>query len=459
MSAPARRTKSAIPAGQPVLSAVGLKKHYPVKEGALQRVVGHVRAVDGVTFDVLKGETLGIVGESGCGKTTLGRCLTALLDPSEGGVYFEIPAEQRATLEDLRTRPAEELSPAERAELAALDQRYRVDLLTGPAHRSYRRNCQMVFQDAFASLNPRHLVRDIVGRPLSVYKEARGRALIDRVVELLEAVGMGSQHLNRYPHEFSGGQQQRISIARALALDPEVIVLDEPTSALDVSVQAQILNLLHELQEARNLTYVFVSHDLGVIQHISDRILVMYLGEVAEDGPTRDVFAAAEHPYTQALIDANPALVDTGATTMKGLAGVVPDPAQPPEGCRFHTRCPVVTPHCGWDLRDAVDWLTNHPDLRDRVKGDTPRTPFAGEVILGDDASAARALDLLRAQAPPAMREALVEAQQSGATLTVGFRERGRVELVEVLPMHRSSCILATERVEREPDTSQPVTA
>ena len=197
-----------------------------------------------------------------------------------------MPTDDRMRLDELLATPSVELGPSERTELAALDQRYRVDQLTGAARRNYRRNCQMVFQDAFASLNPRHLVRDIVGRPLSVYKEARGRELTNRVVELLEAVGLGRQHLNRYPHEFSGGQQQRISIARALALDPQVIVLDEPTSALDVSVQAQILNLLHELQIARNLTYVFVSHDLGVIQHISDRILVMYLGEVAEDGPT-----------------------------------------------------------------------------------------------------------------------------------------------------------------------------
>ncbi|HWM01895.1 MAG TPA: ATP-binding cassette domain-containing protein, partial [Actinophytocola sp.] len=214
MSARVKRPESAVESGHPVLSAIGLKKHYPVKEGALQRVVGQVRAVDGVSFDVRKGETLGIVGESGCGKTTLGRCLTALLDPTEGGVYFEVPAEERVRLDELLATPADGLGPAERTELAALDQRYRVDQLTGPARYNYRRNCQMVFQDAFASLNPRHLVRDIVGRPLSIYKEAHGRERIDRVVDLLEAVGLGGQHLNRYPHEFSGGQQQRISIAR-----------------------------------------------------------------------------------------------------------------------------------------------------------------------------------------------------------------------------------------------------
>lgn len=447
-------SSSDVALGKPVLSAIGVRKHYPVKAGALQRVVGQVRAVDGVSFDVLKGQTLGIVGESGCGKTTLGRCLTALLPTTEGGVYFELPDDARATLQELHSQDGEKLSPAEQGQLVDLDQRYRVDLLTGAARRNYRRNCQMVFQDAFASLNPRHLVRDIVGRPLSIYKEAKGRERTDRVVDLLEAVGMGAQHLNRYPHEFSGGQQQRISIARALALDPEVIVLDEPTSALDVSVQAQILNLLHQLQKDRDLTYVFVSHDLGVIQHISDRILVMYLGEIAEEGPTADVFGSPRHPYTQALVDANPALVDSGSRTMKGLAGAVPDPARPPQGCRFHTRCPVATPHCGWDFKDAVDWLTNHDDLRNRVQGDEATSPFAGEVTLVDADSAADSLRLLQSSAPPLMRGALREATQAGDTLTLRFGERDRVQLLEIEPGRRTSCILETEL--HEPDTDAP---
>ena len=454
MSPRTGRQHSVVEAGQPVLSVVGLKKHYPVKEGAFQRVVGQVRAVDGVSFDVRKGETLGIVGESGCGKTTLGRCLTALLDPTHGGVYFEVPAQERMRLDLLLSKPAAERSPAERTELASLDQRYRVDQLSGPARSNYRRNCQMVFQDAFASLNPRHLVRDIVGRPLSIYKEATGRARTSRVVELLEAVGMGRQHLNRYPHEFSGGQQQRISIARALALEPEVIVLDEPTSALDVSVQAQILNLLHDLQQEFRLTYVFVSHDLGVIQHISDRILVMYLGEIAEDGPTTEVFTTPRHPYTRALVDANPAVVDSRGHTMKGLAGAVPDPAKPPQGCRFHTRCPVVTPFCGWDLQDAFEWLTNHPDLLDAVKGESATTAFAGEITLLDEEAATRAHELLRTQAPEAMRGALLELTLSGDSITVSFRERERVQLAEVLPFHRTNCILETEL--REPHTGAP---
>jgi oligopeptide/dipeptide ABC transporter ATP-binding protein len=432
-------------AGQPVLSAIALHKYFPIKEGALQRVAGHVRAVDGLSFDVVKGETLGIVGESGCGKTTLGRCLTALVEPTHGGVYFALPAAEHDRLTLLLAKPAAELTPAERRDLETIDRRYRVDLLRGAARRNYRKKCQMIFQDAFASLNPRHLVRDIIGRPLRIHNETHGRQLSEEVVRLLEAVGLGRQHMNRYPHEFSGGQQQRISIARALALDPEVIVLDEPTSALDVSVQAQILNLLHELQRDRGITYVFVSHDLGVIQHVSDRMVVMYLGEVVEEGPTARVFQAPRHPYTAALVAANPALMDAPDAQIKGLRGAVPDPARPPEGCRFHTRCPAVTPYCGWDIEDVIDWLTDRPDIWETVKGVTRTTPFEGEITLDDDDAATRAEAALRNEAPEAMRDAVIELSRSGASLKVRLRERDRVRLEEVVPAHRTNCILETE--------------
>ena len=436
---------SAVHLGEPIISAVGVRKYFPIKEGALQRVAGHVRAVYGVSFDVVRGETLGIVGESGCGKTTLGRCLTALVAPTAGGVYFEVPAAERHRLDALLAKPAMELTPAERRELQSIDRRYRVDLLKGAARRTYRQKCQMIFQDAFASLNPRHLVRDIIGRPLRIHKETHGRQLTDQVASLLEAVGLGRQHMNRYPHEFSGGQQQRISIARALALDPDVIVLDEPTSALDVSVQAQILNLLHDLQQERGITYVFVSHDLGVIQHVSDRIVVMYLGEVVEDGPAAQVFSAPRHPYTAALIAANPALMDVPGAGVKGLRGAVPDPAKPPQGCRFHTRCPVVTPYCGWDIDDGIDWLTDRPDIWEKVKGVTRATPFEGEVTLDDDVAAARAEEALRTEAPAAMRDAVIELARSDAALKVRFRDRDRVRLEQVAPAHRTNCILETE--------------
>jgi oligopeptide/dipeptide ABC transporter ATP-binding protein len=431
--------------GEPVITGSRLCKYFPVREGALQRVVGHVRAVDGVSFDVVKGETLGIVGESGCGKTTLGRCITGLVDATRGGVYFQLPREARHRLDALTARPPEELSQPERREIEAIDRRHRVDLLTGKARRNYRRNCQLVFQDAFASLNPRHLVKDIVGRPLRVYREASGRELLERVVGLLESVGLGRRHLHRYPHEFSGGQQQRISIARALALDPAVMVLDEPTSALDVSVQAQILNLLHELQRERGLTYVFVSHDLGVIQHVSDRIMVMYLGEIVEEGPTAKVFESARHPYTAALIAANPALTDESGAAVKGLEGTVPDPAKPPQGCRFHTRCPVATAHCGWEFDDGLGWLSDRFELWETMHGVARASEFEGEVAFTDEMAAARAEEALSSESPPPLREALLGIERSDARLKVRFRERDRVRLEEVASAHRTSCILETE--------------
>ena len=430
---------------EPLMSGHRLCKYFPIREGALQRVVGHIKAVDGVSFDVLRGETLGVVGESGCGKTTLGRVITGLVPPTHGGVFYRLPAEARARLELLSAKPPEESSEAERRELDSIERRYRVDRLTGKVWRDYRRNCQPVFQDAFASLNPRHLVRDIVGRPLRVYREASGRELLERVVSLLESVGLGRQHLHRYPHEFSGGQQQRISIARALALDPAIVVLDEPTSALDVSVQAQILNLLQDLQWDRGLTYVFVSHDLGVIQHLSNRVLVMYLGEVVEEGPTEEVFESPRHPYTAALVAANPAITDTSSETIKGLEGTVPDPAKPPQGCRFHTRCPVVTPHCGWELDDGLSWLEDRYELWETVEGVQRRGAFEGEVAFADEESASRAERTLTHEAPAAMRDALVSLQRTDARLRLSFQQRDRVQLEEVLPSHRTSCILETE--------------
>ncbi|WP_162941405.1 oligopeptide/dipeptide ABC transporter ATP-binding protein [Desertimonas flava] len=399
-----------------------------------------------MSFDVLKGETLGIVGESGCGKTTLGRCLTALMSPSEGGVYFALRPQEKDTLTTLHGRSAGQLSAEERAELTALDRAHRVDLLSNAAQREFRKNCQIVFQDAFASLNPRHRVIDIVGRPLQIHGTVSGKGRTKRVMELLDAVGLGPQHLNRYPHEFSGGQQQRISIARALALDPQVIVLDEPTSALDVSVQAQILNLLHELQEAFKLTYVFVSHDLGVIQHVSDRIVVMYLGEIVELGSTAEVFESPQHPYTRALIEANPALVDQHTRALRSLVGTIPDPARPPQGCRFHSRCPVATSRCGWALQDAAEWLSRHPAVGSGVKGVKAKTAFEGDILLAGEELASQSEQLLQENAPAALREALELASVDGAHLKVRFRGRDRVHLVEIKPAHSTSCLLAAEQ-------------
>jgi oligopeptide/dipeptide ABC transporter ATP-binding protein len=430
-----------------VLSVRDLKKHFPIREGALQRVVGHVRAVDGVSFDIRRGETLGLVGESGCGKTTLGRCVSGLSDPTGGAVYFDLTEAEWRRVDALAAVPEGAGSEEDRKRLAEFDEAHRIDRIRGQAWRRFRRNCQVVFQDSFASLNPRHLVKDIVGRPLQVYREASGAALTHRVVELLEQVGMGRQHLYRYPHQFSGGQRQRISIARALALNPELIVLDEPTSALDVSVQAQILNLLHELQQARGLAYLFITHNLSVVRHMADRIVVMYLGKVAEAGDTAAIFERPEHPYTEALLAASPELTDDPHAAMRTLEGSVPDPARPPQGCRFHTRCPVVTPICGWEIDDVVRWLENREGLFDALSGVERASPFQADLVFDDAASAERLATAIQSDAVPApMRAALRTSAIDGTRVRLAFEEVDEVKLTLRAPRHAAACVLAPAR-------------
>jgi oligopeptide/dipeptide ABC transporter ATP-binding protein len=424
-----------------------VRKLYPIREGALQRVVGHVRAVDGVSFDVRRGETVGIVGESGCGKTTLGRCISGLTDPTEGGVYFGLSDDDDERLDTLLAVPTDRRTPAQREALDRIDRAHRVDRLHGDAWRAYRRNCQVVFQDAFSSLNPRQLVKDIVGRPLKVYHEASGGELVELVVELLESVGLGRLHLYRYPHQLSGGQRQRISIARALALRPALIVLDEPTSALDVSVQAQILNLLGDLQREHALTYLFISHDLGVVRHMSDRVVVMYLGEIVEGSARHDVFTAPLHPYSQALMAARPDVMEAEEERAWLLEGAVPNPARPPQGCRFHTRCPVVTPACGWEVDDIVRSLEGRGAGLEELDGIQRHSPFHAELAFADEAAAER---LVRTLGGPdtkdSMREAIVRLERRDATVEVRFREIDPVPLEEVRPGHVTSCILHTSR-------------
>ena len=433
--------------GRALLRVRDVRKHFPIRQGALQRVVGHVRAVDGVSFEVRRGETVGIVGESGCGKTTLGRCISGLTDPTDGGVYYGLSDEDDARLEALLAVPSEQLVPAQRAELERLDRAHRVDRLEGAEWRAYRRNCQVVFQDAFSSLNPRQLVKDIVGRPLKVYREASGGALLERVVELLESVGLGRHHLYRYPHQLSGGQRQRISIARALALKPALIVLDEPTSALDVSVQAQILNLLGDLQAEHGLTYVFISHDLGVVRHMSDRVLVMYLGEIVEGSSRQDVFTAPLHPYTQALMAARPDVMESEAERGWLLEGAVPDPARPPQGCRFHTRCPVVTPACGFEVDDVVRSLEGRAAGLEELEGVERHSPFHAQLAFADQAAAERLVRALQGpETVDAMREAIVQLERRDAIVEIRFREIDPVPLEEVRPGHVTSCILHTSR-------------
>ncbi len=312
-----------------VLSAQNLVKHYPIKKGVLRRTVGQVKAVDGVSFELHKGETLGIVGESGCGKSTLGRLLMRLEDPTSGSVTFE----------------GQDWSGA-----------------SGREMRRLRRNIQIVFQDPYTSLNPRMTVGDIIGEPFEIHPDVvpkGGRRA--RVQELLDLVGLNPEHINRYPHQFSGGQRQRIGIARGIALNPRVLICDEPVSALDVSVQAQVVNLMEKLQDELGLAYVFIAHDLSVVRHISDRVGVMYLGRMAELGSEDEVYTRPTHPYTQALLSAVPVPDPTlrGKRDQIVLVGDVPSPANPPSGCRFHTRC--------WKAQDTCKTL--EPELEPRPDG------------------------------------------------------------------------------------------
>ena len=301
------------PDEQPLLEVVHLKKYFPVRSGLLSKVSAWVKAVDDVTFDVKPGETFGLVGESGCGKTTVGRTVLRLQPPTGGEVFFE------------------------GENLFAMDSQ---------TLRTTRRRMQIVFQDPYSSLNPRMTVGSIVGEPFKVHHLAKGRDLTDRVRQLLDRVGLRPDHYSRYPHEFSGGQRQRIGIARALALNPKLIVCDEPVSALDVSIQAQIINLLKDLQADYHLSYLFITHDLNVVQYIADCIAVMYLGKLAEVAPADALFSNAKHPYTQALLSANPLPDPTVKRERVLLPGDVPTPLNPPSGCRFHPRCPHVMEHC-----------------------------------------------------------------------------------------------------------------
>ena len=299
---------------EPLITVDGLKTYYPIKKGILSRTVGHVKAVDGVSFSIFEGETLGLVGESGCGKSTIGRSIVRLENPTEGKIIFQ------------------------------------GDDITGLSNKQmsdYRSNLQIIFQDPFSSLNPRKRIKDIIAEPLKVHQIVQPKDIQKRVDELFDMVGLPKHYKNRYPHEFSGGQRQRIGIARALSLNPKLIVCDEPVSALDVSIQAQVLNLLSDLQKELNLTYLFIAHGLGAVKYISDRIAVMYLGKVVEVAKTEDIFKNPKHPYSLALLNAypvpNPNLRNKERIVIQGD---VPSPANPPKGCRFHTRCPIAMDIC-----------------------------------------------------------------------------------------------------------------
>lgn len=315
-------------AEEKLLEIKNLKKYFPVKAGVFRRTVDHVKAVDDISFSIKAGETLGLVGESGCGKSTTGRTILRLLEATSGEIWFE------------------------GKDLLSLDKK---DM------RSMRKEMQIIFQDPYASLNPRMTVEDIVGEPLDIHnlvsskKERR-----ERVLEILNSVGLGEEHMRRYPHEFSGGQRQRIGVARALAVDPKLIIADEPVSALDVSIQAQVINLLQDLQEEYGLTYLFITHDLSVVKHISDRIAVMYLGKIVELAEKKALFDDPLHPYTRLLLSAIPVADPTYKKERIILEGDVPSPVDPPQGCRFHPRCPQAMDICNQQEPEFKDYGGGH---------------------------------------------------------------------------------------------------
>lgn len=317
---------------EPLLDVRDLRKHFPIKKGFFKKTVGHVKSVDGVDLSINSGETLGLVGESGCGKTTTARCILRAIDATDGQILYRKADGKVVDVTTLDKNPLREL----------------------------RRDMQMVFQDPFASLNPRMTLLDLIAEPLLVNGVSNRRERQERVAELLERVGLRPEFMRRFPHAFSGGQRQRIVIARALALQPRLVVADEPVSALDVSVQAQVLNLMLELQQEFALTYLFVAHDLSVVKHICDRVAVMYVGKIVESAPTNELFHAPKHPYTSALMSAVPVADPRVRSRMTPLQGDVPSPANPPSGCHFHPRCQYAVDRCRIEMPPLMQITANH---------------------------------------------------------------------------------------------------
>ncbi len=374
-----------------ILYVSGLKKYFPIY-GGLAGVKGYVKALDDVTFALKEGESLGVVGETGCGKTTLGRTILDLIEATEGNVYFNLPREimrrvisleEKATslLEKGKTEEDSEMKDVLK-ELNPLRKKHSIPRMGGRDLIKLRKYMQPVFQDPFSSLDPRKIVREIIGEPMKVLLKMKTNEILVKEKEIIEEIGLSEDHLYRFPHEFSGGQRQRIGIARAISIEPKLLVLDEPTSALDVSVQAQILNILRDLQSRRGLSYIFISHHLNVIRMMADRVAVMYLGKIVELSSTEELFTDMLHPYTKALLSAIPIPDPEAKISRIVLEGEIPSPSDPPKGCHFHPRCPVAMKNCGWSPRNLSGPLTS---MLDPIRNQEAKTIVGVEEIEVDE--------------------------------------------------------------------------
>src|SRR5437016_3909148 len=433
-----------------LFAARGLRKHFDVKGGVLQRTIAKVRAVDGVDLAIRRGETVALVGESGCGKTTLGRLLLRLIEPTEGDVLFNVP---ESVYQRIRTNGSSR--GKDDGAVEEMVRRYSMTRLRRRAMKSLRRFFQPVFQDPFTSLDPRMLIKDILAEPLIVNNLATRLEAYDRAAKELQEVGLRPEHLDRFPHEFSGGQRQRIAIARALVSEPEFLLLDEPTSALDVSVQAQILNLLRDIQGRQGLTYLLITHNLSVVKHMADRVAVMYLGRIVERAPAAELFRNPLHPYTKALLSAIPVPDPSRRRERILLPGEIPSPINPPTGCRFHTRCNVVMPHCGWSPRDLAGpaaYLfdpTRNPEAAELsileevvISGDRLRLVYR-QPATDDQRARVERIVRERAALPDGVRfQAIQSVDLKGGEVALQFLSPVEPDLVEVGPRHFVACYL-----------------
>ena len=436
-----------------LLAARGIKKHFPVKGGLLQRTVATVLAVDGVDLAIRRGETVALVGESGCGKTTFGRLLLRLIEPTEGDVLFNVPEDAYERIRSDGVASSKSAGPAD-----DLVRRYSLTRLRRRSMKALRRFMQPVFQDPFTSLDTRMLIKDILAEPLLVNGLSTRQEAYEVGAKLLQEVGLRPEHLYRFPHEFSGGQRQRIAIARALAPEPEFLLLDEPTSALDVSVQAQILNLLKDIQRRQRLTYLLITHNLSVVRHMADRVAVMYLGRIVETAPTTELFANPLHPYTKALLAAVPVPDPQRRRERIILPGEIPSPIAPPAGCRFHTRCNAVLPHCGWSPRDIASTAAFLFDpSRNPGASDLPtldEVTIRGDVLLlryrspATEAHRSRVEALVRERAAPPQGisfRAIRDVVLADGRVALEFLPAIEPPLIEVSSQHFVACYLYPE--------------